>query len=163
MWQIRLASGCNGFCTTQQQGQSVFFLDPFGAFGVQNPSQLRPEDVKKILNRVCGGYVRFDCDEQTCGGNGNAKYKIITKDDKEYDVLKIYRDPTNDIAILKVDASLNALPLGDSSNVKVGQSVIAIELRLTVSAHRDNRRGLWSWSRYYAGDTCHVLQNDLTM
>ena len=35
----------------------------------------------------------------------------------------------------------------------MGQSVIAIELRLTVSAHRDNRRGLWSWSRHYAGDS----------
>lgn len=56
-----------------------------------------------------------------------AKYKVITKDDKTYEVKKIYRDPANDIAILKVDTSgFKPVELGDSSKLKVGQFVIAI-------------------------------------
>lgn len=122
--------------TTQQQGQSIFSLDPFGAFSAPGPSQIRPEDVKKDIGT---GFVvdkaGLIVTNKHVVGDGNVKYKIITNDDKEYDVLKIYRDPTNDIAILKVDASLDALPLGDSSTIKVGQSVIAIGTALGQFRH----------------------------
>ncbi|HBB64672.1 MAG: hypothetical protein UR32_C0003G0070 [candidate division WS6 bacterium GW2011_GWE2_33_157] len=57
----------------------------------------------------------------------SAKYKVITSDGKEYEVIEILRDDSNDIAVLKVDAtSLKALQLGDSDNLVVGQTVIAI-------------------------------------
>lgn len=60
-------------------------------------------------------------------GGATSKYRVITKDDKTYDVKKIYRDPANDIAILKIDASgLQPVEMGDSSKLKVGQFVIAI-------------------------------------
>lgn len=68
-----------------------------------------------------------------------AKYKIITTEDEVYDVVKIYRDPTNDLAILKVDAKgLKTVELGLSSELQVGQFVIAIgtalgEFRNTVT------------------------------
>jgi len=66
----------------------------------------------------------------------SAKYRVITKDDKTYDVKKIYRDPTNDIAILKIDASgLLPVELGDSSKLKVGQFVIAIGTALGEFRH----------------------------
>lgn len=61
-----------------------------------------------------------------------AKYQVITSDNKTYDVQKIYRDPLNDIAIIKVDPSANPgkkllpAPLGSSSHLQVGQFVIAI-------------------------------------
>lgn len=69
----------------------------------------------------------------------DATYKVITKDNKEYDVKEINRDPANDIAILKIDASgLTPVELGDSANLKVGQFVVAIgtalgEFRNTVT------------------------------
>lgn len=57
----------------------------------------------------------------------NASYSIITNDNKEYSVKRIYRDPSNDLAILQVDVSnLKPLKLGESSNLKLGQTVIAI-------------------------------------
>ncbi len=68
-----------------------------------------------------------------------ATYKVVTADNKTYDVQKIYRDPTNDLAILKLDArDLKPLEMGDSSKLKVGQSVVAIgtalgEFRQTVT------------------------------
>ncbi len=66
----------------------------------------------------------------------DVKYKVITNDDKEYEVLEINRDPTNDLAILKVDAkNLPSVELGDSGNLKVGQFVIAIGTALGEFRH----------------------------
>ena len=63
-------------------------------------------------------------------------YKVITKDDKEYDVKQISRDPLNDLAILKVDAKdLKPVSLGDSTNLKVGQFVVAIGTALGEFRH----------------------------
>lgn len=56
-------------------------------------------------------------------------YKIITSEGEEYNVEQILKDDLYDIAILKVDTrgkTFKAIELGDSSNLKVGQSVIAI-------------------------------------
>lgn len=65
-----------------------------------------------------------------------AKYKVITKDDKTYEVQKIYRDPVNDIALLKIDSKdLKPVELGDSSKLKVGQFVIAIGTALGEFRH----------------------------
>ena len=69
----------------------------------------------------------------------SAKYKIVVGKDEILEVVNIYRDPLNDLAILKVEKTdLNAVVLGDSSKLKVGQSVIAIgtalgEFRSTVT------------------------------
>ena len=71
-------------------------------------------------------------------------YDVITFNDKKYTVKKIYRDPLNDIAILKIDTSQNSgnslkpVPMGDSSHLQVGQFVVAIgtalgEFRNTVT------------------------------
>ena len=73
--------------------------------------------------------------------NLTATYKVITKDDKTYDVEKIYRDPTNDLAILKINPSagsgqvLQTVTMGDSGNLKVGQFVIAIGTALGEFRH----------------------------
>jgi len=70
----------------------------------------------------------------------NVKYKVITNDNKEYEVEKISRDPSNDLAILKINANgLKPVELGSSQGLKVGQFVIAIgtalgEFRSTVTA-----------------------------
>lgn len=69
----------------------------------------------------------------------NAKYRVITKDDKSYDVIKIYRDPDSDLAIVKINATgLTPIEMGDSEKIKVGQKAIAIgtalgEFRNTVT------------------------------
>jgi len=66
----------------------------------------------------------------------NASYKVITKDGQEYEATQISRDPSNDIAIIKIDASgLKPAPLGDSSNLKVGQFVVAIGTALGEFRH----------------------------
>ncbi|MBI2074593.1 MAG: trypsin-like peptidase domain-containing protein [Candidatus Levybacteria bacterium] len=55
------------------------------------------------------------------------KYKVIAHDGKKYDVVSVYRDPANDIAIIKINASgLKTVEMGDSSKIKVGQLVVAV-------------------------------------
>ena len=54
-------------------------------------------------------------------------YLVIDKDNKEYTVTDIYRDPANDLAIIRVEGlSKPALPMGDSDSVRVGEPAIAI-------------------------------------
>lgn len=55
------------------------------------------------------------------------KYTVVTKDNQKYEAKRIYRDPLLDLALVQIDASgLKALDLGDSANLKLGQTVIAI-------------------------------------
>lgn len=57
----------------------------------------------------------------------SASYKVIDKDGKEHSVIQISRDPSNDIAILKIETTeLTPVELGNSEDLKVGQFVIAI-------------------------------------
>jgi S1-C subfamily serine protease len=54
-------------------------------------------------------------------------YVVITSAGDQYNVVDIERDNTNDIAVLKIDATeLPTLTLGDSNAIIVGQTVIAI-------------------------------------
>jgi S1-C subfamily serine protease len=62
------------------------------------------------------------------------EYYIMFKDSTKAVTVKkenIFRDPVNDIALIKLDPSLipanvSAIPLGDSDKIKLGQTVIAI-------------------------------------
>jgi len=66
----------------------------------------------------------------------HSEYKVITQEDKVLAVTNIYRDPVNDLAILKVKGeSLPALELGDSARLKVGQKAIAIGTALGEFRH----------------------------
>lgn len=52
---------------------------------------------------------------------------VLTTDGKKYDASVAALDPTNDLAILKIDAKgLPVADLGDSSDLQIGQWVIAI-------------------------------------
>ena len=57
----------------------------------------------------------------------DAEYTVITNDEKEYPAKVLSRDPINDVAILKIQATgLPTVALGDSSRIELGQTVIAI-------------------------------------
>jgi len=117
------------------------FFDPFGFFGQQRQSPTVEE--QKIEQDIGSGFVISSdglvVTNKHVVSDTDAEYKVISKDDKEYTVEKIYRDPTLDIAILQVkNLDIKPLPLGDSDKLKAGQYVIAIgtalgEFRNTVT------------------------------
>lgn len=106
--------------------------DPFSFFGF--PTQRR--QTKPETQNIGSGFVISK--DGTIVTNKHvvsdleAKYTVITATDKKYAVEKIYRDPLNDVAILKVNPDENRgvtlvpVTLGDSSKLQVGQMAIAI-------------------------------------
>lgn len=117
----------------------IFEFDPFDPFGFtprQPNNQPRQQDIGTGFIITSDGLIVTN---KHVVSDSQAKYKVITKDDKSYEVQRVYRDPTNDLAILKIDANnLTAVILGDSSKLKVGQMAVAIgtalgEFRNTVT------------------------------
>jgi serine protease Do len=118
----------------------IFEMDPFDPFG----GSMQPQgSAQKVEQDIGTGFIVSEdgmiVTNKHVVSDTEAKYKVITKDDKTYEAQKIYRDPTNDIAIIKISASgLKPVTLGDSTNLKVGQMAIAIgtalgEFRNTVT------------------------------
>jgi len=59
--------------------------------------------------------------------DGADSFTVTTTDGKEYKGKLLAKDPANDVAFLKIEASgLKVAELGDSDNVQVGQRVVAI-------------------------------------
>lgn len=57
----------------------------------------------------------------------NAKYTVLTSDGQDYKAKVVAYDPLNDLAVLKIEAkNLSVVEIGDSSDLKIGQRVIAI-------------------------------------
>lgn len=117
---------------------SPFEIDIFDPFGIFR----RPAVEEEIEQDVGTGFI-VSADGKLVTNkhvvnDKNAAYKVISNDDQEYQVDKIYRDPANDLAILKINppsGGLNPVELGDSSNLKVGQFVIAIGTALGEFRH----------------------------
>ncbi len=60
-------------------------------------------------------------------GDENSEYKVTLQSGKQYYAQLIGLDPVKDLAILKIfDKNLPYLQMGDSNNIKVGMTVIAI-------------------------------------
>jgi len=105
-----------------------FEFDPFNPF---SPFRRIPGQKKKIEQNIGSGFIvdssGLIITNKHVVSDTDASYQILTYDKKKYDVVKIYRDPLNDLAILKINAQgLKTLSLGDSNNLKLGQLVIAI-------------------------------------
>lgn len=121
----------------ESPSRRILQFSPFGGFGVQEEEgETRDIGTGFIISKdgliVTNKHVVETPD---------VKYRVVTKDDKEFTVEKIYRDPTNDLAIIKINPSagsgqvLNPVELGDSGNLKVGQFVIAIGTALGEFRH----------------------------
>lgn len=116
-------------------------IDPFSFF-FGRPQQPETEDSDDI-KYIGSGFV--------VDGNGlivtnkhvvsdtESEYVIVNDQGESFEVEQIYRDPLNDIAILQIqNNTLPPVELGDSSQLEVGQFVIAIgtalgEFRNTVT------------------------------
>lgn len=106
-----------------------YTIDPFDLF---SPFKKIPGQQKKIEQNIGSGFIISEdgliITNKHVVSDNEAEYQVLTNDKKKYDVVKIYRDPLNDLAILKIDSNkkLKAIKMGDSNNLKLGQLVIAI-------------------------------------
>jgi S1-C subfamily serine protease len=121
----------------------IFEIDPFDPFNIFRQGQQGQGQQQKVEQDIGSGFIVSEdgmlVTNKHVVSDSGTKYKVITNDDKTYEVQKIYRDPVNDLAILKINASqLKPVTIGDSSKLKVGQMAIAIgtalgEFRQTVT------------------------------
>jgi serine protease Do len=118
--------------TIQTPERRVLEVSPFGGFSSRIEGGT-PQDIGTGFIVSSDGLIVTN---KHVVSNTGATYKVVTKDDKEFEVTQISRDPANDIAILKIEgAGLPEVELGESSNLKVGQFVIAIGTALGEFRH----------------------------
>lgn len=126
----------------QKPRQALNYFDPFDFFGYSQPDQ---QSQKPVEQDIGSGFILSKegliVTNKHVVSDTSASYKVYLSDSKSYPVEKIYRDPANDLAIIKITApagTLRPVEMGDSTNLKVGQFVIAIgtalgEFRNTVT------------------------------
>lgn len=131
-----------------------FYFDPFGNgsdsgsslfeqfFGQgQLPSQ-QPGSGGTVKQEIGGGtgfVVSADgliVTNKHVVSDSSADYTVLTNDGREYNAKVLGRDRANDVAVIKIDpnnptkgdgvSQMDTLPLGDSGQLKIGQTVIAI-------------------------------------
>jgi len=120
-----------------------FYLLPFGGKDVILPKISKN---KKEATKIGGGSAfivspdGFILTSQHVVADPTADYVVILEPEKKYPVKVLARDPTNDVAVLKINAkNLPFLELGDSDKIELGEEVIAVgnalgEFHDTVSA-----------------------------
>ena len=135
---VEIASESVVTVSIKRKEQVVESFNPFNlGFGFFNIPRGQVEEVQRDIGT---GFV-VDADGIIVTNkhvviDPNAEYSVIDKDDNEYSVSKIYRDPANDLSIIKADNfSISSLPLGDSSELRVGEEVIAIGTALGEFRH----------------------------
>lgn len=156
---------------SQQTTRYSVEFDPFNPF---SPFRRVPQVQQNEENIGSGFIVSSDgtiVTNKHVVSEQDAKYSVITNDNKEFPVQKITMDPQgNDIAILKINAfNLTPIALGDSNTVKLGEQVYAIGTPLgeftntvTTGIVSGLGRGITTGSRYegYVERLDNVIQTD---
>lgn len=150
----------------------IFEINPMDPFDVFRPKQ--GGSSQKVEQDIGSGFIvgadGLIVTNKHVVADTQAKYKVVTNDDKTYETVKIYRDPTNDLAIIKINANgLKPVSMGDSSKLKVGQTAIAIGTALgefrntvTVGVVSGLGRGITAGSPFegYVERLDNVIQTD---
>ena len=126
----------------EQERESGLELGPYSIFFNEPPSDADPKE-----RSIGSGFVVKEdglvvTNKHVVSERG-LSYIVVDQKGTKYKVSRIYRDPLNDLAILKVESTSPAggfqkVELGDSSKLEVGQYAIAIgtalgEFRNTVT------------------------------
>lgn len=159
-----------GIAKTISQNDS-FEIDPLNPF---SPFRRVPGNQRNVEQNIGSGFIISEdgliITNKHVVSETDASYKVLTNDKKKHDIVKIYRDPLNDLAILKINASgLKPLKLGDSNILKLGQMAIAIGTPLgeftntvTVGIISGLGRGITAGSPFegYVEKLDNVIQTD---
>lgn len=118
------------------------FFGPDSPFGFQIPQYQQEGTQKQEVGGGSGFIISSDgmvLTNKHVVLDEEADYTVLTNDGKKYSAKVLAKDPTQDLAIIKIEGSnFPVVKLGDSSKLQTGQTVIAIgnalgEFRNTVS------------------------------
>ena len=116
-----------------------YYIDPFGSgspFGIKIPQYREKGTEKKQIGSGTGFIISKDGMVLTNKHvllEQDADYTVLLNDGEKYPAQILAKDPFYDLAVIKIDQSGRAeersfltVKLGDSSNLQIGQTVIAI-------------------------------------
>jgi serine protease Do len=112
--------------------EEQFNFGPFSFFDIPVPEEDAPAEPRGIGTGFVISADGLIVTNKHVVSESQGKYFIITSKEKKYTVENIYRDPLNDVALIKINPSehsnekLTPVILGDSANLQVGQYVVAI-------------------------------------
>ncbi len=114
-----------------------YFLDPFGMFGAERQSgEVDTEQVDIGSGFVVDATGLVVTNKHVVSMGSPSDYKVVLNDESEHQVEKIWRDPANDLAILKISGEgFSAVEMGDSDTLRVGNFVVAIGTALGEFRH----------------------------
>jgi serine protease Do len=117
----------------EKQTPDQFFNFP--GFDFQFPQYKQvPGTQKQTVGRGTGFFVSADgmiLTNKHVVADAKIEYSVVTSDGKSLPAKILAVDPSNDIALLKVDdKNFSYLALGDSDKIKIGQTVVAIGFAL---------------------------------
>jgi serine protease Do len=130
---VIISKSASQFSQNSSDPFSQFFgYDPFG--NDQQQSQPSQEGNNNNQEQQIGGGTGFFISQdgmivtnKHVVEDTSADYSIKTNDGKEYPAKVLARDPVQDVAILKIDGTgFPILPIGDSDQIQIGQTVVAI-------------------------------------
>lgn len=102
----------------------------FDLWGRELPPDQSQESQKQIVGGGTGFIISSDgliLTNKHVVADEDAQYSVILNDETQYQAQILDKDFINDIAVLKIEAfDLPILELGDSDQIKIGQTVIAI-------------------------------------
>ncbi|OGZ45747.1 MAG: hypothetical protein A3C84_00370 [Candidatus Ryanbacteria bacterium RIFCSPHIGHO2_02_FULL_48_12] len=114
----------------------VAYVNPFGDdpfykdFDIKVPVYRQKGTTRQKIGAGTGFIVRADgyiVTNKHVAADETAYYTVLLTNGTQKTATVLYRDPLQDIAIIKIPGSgYTSVPLGDSSALKLGQSVIAI-------------------------------------
>jgi S1-C subfamily serine protease len=118
------------------------YWQEFGPFGFQIPGYRQKGTEKQEVGGGTGFIISSDgmiLTNKHVAGDSEADYTVLTNDGKKFPAKVLALDPIQDLAIMKIEGSnFPVVKLGDSDNLQIGQTVVAIgnalgEFRNTVS------------------------------
>jgi len=105
-----------------------FFGDGFGGFETSEPCEKGKQ--KQEIGGGSGFIISADgliLTNKHVVYDTEAEYTVLLSNDKKYDAKVLARDPIQDLAVIKIEAiNLTAAKLGNSDEIKLGQTAIAI-------------------------------------
>jgi len=117
----------------------TYYIDPFGSdwpFNIQIPQYKQKGTEKQEVGGGTGFIIASDgmvLTNKHVVSDKTAEYTVLTNDGKKYPATILAIDQFYDLALIKIDQSKNTVvktfptvKLGDSTNLQIGQSVVAI-------------------------------------
>ena len=132
-WQAAPIVQGAGLGTDEQNNIEIYKRSRAATVNISSTVYRRASFFEMVPSKETGSGFIFDASGLILTNNhvlaGNAKVVVTLPDQSKYDAEVLYKDPNNDLGLIRITPRNKKLPvvgLGDSDGIQVGQKVLAI-------------------------------------